>query len=183
MAELISNRGFSICRGCNHKELLSILDLGSHPLPAEYGQNANDVLDVFPLHLRICSNCGLGQVSEYVLPERIFHDTYPYLSSASSTWVQHAKKYAAEMKESLSLDSESLVLELASNDGYLLSEFKKLNIPVLGVEPAGNVASIAREAGVPTITEFFGAKSAKKILAKYGHPKLIVANNIQNNYG
>ena len=178
MAELISNRGFSICRGCNHKELLSILDLGSHPLPAEYGQNANDVLDVFPLHLRICSNCGLGQVSEYVLPERIFHDTYPYLSSASSTWVQHAKKYAAEMKESLSLDSESLVLELASNDGYLLSEFKKLNIPVLGVEPAGNVASIAREAGVPTITEFFGAKSAKKILAKYGHPKLIVANNV-----
>ncbi len=135
-------------------------------------------MEVFPLHLRICSNCGLGQVSEYVLPERIFHDTYPYLSSASSTWVQHAKKYAAEMKESLSLDSESLVIELASNDGYLLSEFQKLKVPVLGVEPAANVASIAREAGVPTISEFFSSKAARAILAEYGHPKLIVANNV-----
>ena len=178
MARLISNRGFSECRGCNNNKLESVFDLGSHPLPAEYGQNAEEILDVFPLHLRICPNCGLGQVGEYVLPERIFHKTYPYISSASSTWIEHSKKYAVEMKEKLSLNSNSLVLELASNDGYLLSEFKKLKITVLGVEPAENVASIARKAGVNTITEFFGVESARKILLKFGHPKLIVANNV-----
>jgi hypothetical protein len=155
-----------------------VLDLGLQPLPAEYGRKASDVLEVFPLHMRICPNCGLGQLGEYVLPDRIFHKEYPYLSSASSTWVEHAKKFAGEMKNSLGLDEKSLVVELASNDGYLLSSFKKLGIPVLGVEPADNVASIARGLGVKTLTEFFGVNSAKNILTNYGHPQLIVANNV-----
>ena len=154
------------------------MDLGSQPLPSEYGTTSEETLDTFPLHMRICPNCGLGQLGEYVLPERIFHDTYPYLSSASSTWVDHARKYAALMKGNLRLNSDSLVLELASNDGYLLSEFQKIGTSVLGIEPASNVASIAREAGVPTLTEFFGAEVAKKMLSLYGHPKLIVANNV-----
>lgn len=178
MSKLISPRGSSVCRACSSGRLRDVLNLGSQPLPAEYGYTADDVLDSFPLHLRICKDCGLGQLGEYVLPERIFHKNYPYLSSASSTWINHARKYALAMKESLSLDSTSLVIELASNDGYLLSEFQKLQIPVLGVEPAFNVASIAIEAGVPTLTEFFGASLAEKILAQYGYPKLITANNV-----
>jgi hypothetical protein len=178
MTELISSRGTSECRACLSSELVSVLDLGAQPLPAEYGRTAEDVLDVFPLHMRICKRCGLGQLGEYVLPERIFHNEYPYISSASSTWVEHARKYAHEMKASLGLDAQSLVVELASNDGYLLSSLQKLGVPVLGVEPADNVASIARESGVPTLTEFFGACAAKAILSTYGHPRLIVANNV-----
>ncbi len=178
MIELISPRGSAECRACGSHQLESVLDLGSQPLPAEYGRSGVDVLDVFPLHLRICRRCGLGQLGEYVLPERIFHNAYPYLSSASSTWVEHAKKYASEMQISLELDANSLVIELASNDGYLLSAFRSLGISVLGVEPADNVASIARDAGVPTLTEFFGARTAKEILASHGHPRLIVANNV-----
>ena len=178
MAKLISPRGSSICRACGSTRLKEVLNLGSQPLPAEYGYTADEVLETFPLHMRICEDCGLGQLGEYVLPERIFHKNYPYLSSASSTWTVHARKYAIAMKEALSLDSTSLVIELASNDGYLLSEFQKLRVPVLGVEPATNVASIADKAGVPTLVEFFGANLAEKILAQYGHPRLITANNV-----
>jgi hypothetical protein len=178
MTKLISLRGTSECRACRSQELETVLDLGVQPLPSEYGHTSNDVLDVFPLHMRICKHCGLGQLGEYVLPERIFHNAYPYLSSASSTWVEHARKYAIDMKEALNLDANSLVIELASNDGYLLSAFQKLGISVLGVEPADNVASIAREANVPTLTEFFGALTAEKILSVHGHPRLIVANNV-----
>lgn len=178
MKRLISSRGTSECRACRGKNLVSVLNLGAQPLPSEYGLTPDDVMEVFPLHLRICSSCGLGQLGEYVLPERIFHDAYPYLSSTSSTWVEHAHKYANAMKSSLSLDSQSLVIELASNDGYLLSAFKKLGVQVLGIEPANNVASIARKEGVPTLTDFFGVRVAEDIRSTHGHPRLIVANNV-----
>lgn len=178
MNELITPRGSSECRVCNTVGLKSVLDLGSQPLPAEYGRTQEEVLDVFPLHMRICPQCGLGQLGEYVLPERIFHQDYPYLSSASSTWVKHAHDYAVNMQKNLVLCDDSLVVELASNDGYLLSAFKSLGVPVLGVEPADNVSSIARDAGIPTLTKFFGAETAKEVLASHGHPRLIVANNV-----
>ena len=178
MTKLVSKRGFSICRGCDSENLISLLNLGDQPLPAEYGINADDVLDKFPLHLRICRDCGLGQLGEYVLPSRIFHDNYPYLSSTSDYWLNHSKNFAREMCDKLTLNSNSLVMELASNDGYLLSEFKKSGIPVLGVEPTKNTANIARAAGIPTISKFFGEELAKKLLKEYGHPKLIVANNV-----
>ena len=178
MADLISERGLSFCRACDSKNLVSILDLGDQPLPAEYGLDAKDVLDRFPLHLRICQDCGLGQLGEYVLPERIFHNTYPYLSSASQYWVSHAKQFADMMTDKLSLDKDSLVIELGSNDGYLLSQFQKLGVSVLGVEPPENTAEIARQAGIPTISKFFGEKLANNILAEYGHPNLIVVNNV-----
>lgn len=178
MTEILSPRGSSECRACGSRELRSILDLGNQPLPSEYGRSSKDVMDEFPLHLRICPSCGLGQLGEYVLPERIFHDTYPYLSSASSTWVEHARNYSSAMQKNLELGSDTLVVEVASNDGYLLSSFQSLGIPVLGVEPADNVASIARTAGIPTLTTFFGAKVAEEILACHGHPRLVVANNV-----
>lgn len=178
MTKIISNRGFSICRACNSANLVSILDLGDQPLPSEYGVKAEDVLERFPLHLRICRECGLGQLGEYVLPNRIFHENYPYLSSASNYWLNHSKNFARKMCEKLSLNSSSLVMELASNDGYLLSEFKKSGIPVIGIEPTKNTADIARLAGIPTISKFFGEELAKNLLKKYGHPNLIVANNV-----
>lgn len=178
MTKLISPRGSTECRACGSQQLESILDLGAQPLPAEYGHSPEEVLDVFPLHMRICPQCGLAQLGEYVLPERIFHNTYPYLSSASSTWVEHARNYAAEMQKRLDLGTKSLVVELASNDGYLLSAFQALGVPVLGVEPADNVASIARDAGITTLTRFFGANLANEILETHGHPRLIVANNV-----
>ena len=178
MAKLLSKRGFSVCRGCDSEDLVSILDLGEQPLPAEYGMDADEELDRFPLHLRVCRDCGLGQLGEYVLPDRIFHETYPYLSSASEYWVSHAKNFANEMVEKLSLDNDSLVVELGGNDGYLLSQFQKLGVSVLNVEPPENTAEIARQAGVPTISKFFGVDLAKDILAEYGHPDLIVVNNV-----
>jgi len=99
MTELISKRGSAECRVCGSRNLESVLDLGRQPLPAEYGRTPDEVLDKFPLHLRICSDCGLGQLGEYVLPERIFHNAYPYLSSASSTWVEHARNFANAMQK------------------------------------------------------------------------------------
>lgn len=178
MPELLSQRGSAICRVCSSTELVSVLNLGSHPLPSEYGFTSEQVLDEFPLELKICQHCGLGQIGEYVIPERIFHKKYPYLSSASTTWIDHARNFAVEMADKLGLDESTLVLELASNDGYLLCEFAKLGIPVLGVEPAENVAKIAEDRGVPTIVGFFGEEMATNILEKYGVPKLISANNV-----
>lgn len=176
--KLSTHRGSKICRCCGSENLTEILDLGEHPLPAEYGNTADDILEAFPLKLNICKNCTLGQIGEYVLPERIFHKTYPYLSSASSSWVLHAHNYAIKMKSKLKLNKDSFVVEIASNDGYLLSEFAKLGIPVLGVEPADNVAKIARNKGIPTISNFFGEVLAKEIIKKNGYPNLIVANNV-----
>lgn len=178
MIEPITSRGFSECRVCGSQQMKSILDLGAQPLPAEYGRTSDEVLDSFPLNMRICAQCGLGQLGEYVLPERIFHDEYPYISSASSTWVEHARRYAVTMQKTLELGKDHLVVELASNDGYLLSAFQSLGVPVLGIEPADNVASIARAAGIPTLTQFFGAQTAHEILASRGYPRLIVANNV-----
>lgn len=173
-----TQRGTTICRACGSGHLVEILDLGKQPLPAEYGSTPDEILEAFPLIMRQCRDCGLGQLGEYVLPERIFHKNYPYLSSASSTWVAHAKQYALQMKEQLALTENDLVVELASNDGYLLSEFNKLGIPVMGIEPAENVASLAIASGVPTICQFFGSVLAHKILDQYGQPRLIIANNV-----
>jgi hypothetical protein len=178
MISPISSRGSSQCRCCTSDKLSDVLNLGLQPIPSEYGSTPEEVLESFPLHLRICQECGLGQLGEYVLPDRIFHKSYPYLSSASSTWVNHARQYATAMTEKLNLNHESLVIEIASNDGYLLSEFKKNGIPVIGVEPAENVASIAENSGIFTLTEFFGAQLAKDIISKFGHPRLVAANNV-----
>jgi hypothetical protein len=174
----INERGYSNCRCCTSEHLVSVLDLGIQPLPSEYGLTPDAVMDSFPLELRVCSNCGLGQLAEYVLPERIFHSSYPYLSSASSTFLDHAKKYALKMKSELSLSTNDLVIEVASNDGYLLREFSNLGVQVLGVEPASNVAGISRALGIETIANFFGEEVAGQIVSNGFKPRLIVANNV-----
>ncbi len=178
MAEPITARGTDVCRSCASDHLVSVLDLGDQPLSNDMGLTAEDVLPEYPLHLRICPDCGLGQVGEFVLRDRIFGDTYPYLSSTSTSWVEHARRYAVDFTGSLDLTANHLVVEVASNDGYLLSEFQKLGVEVLGVEPAKNVARLALDAGVPTITEFFGQAKAAEIVAQHGHPRLVTANNV-----
>ena len=178
MADAITTRGSEVCRSCAAPDLVSVLDLGDQPLSNDMGLTADDELSAYPLHLRICPRCGLGQVGEFVLPDRIFGDNYPYLSSTSTSWLEHARGYAHDRTDELRLDSGQLVLEVASNDGYLLAEFQRLGVRVLGVEPARNVALVAQEAGVPTITAFFGRATAEAIVAEHGHPRLVVANNV-----
>jgi C-methyltransferase-like protein/putative zinc binding protein/methyltransferase family protein len=174
----LTPRGVHVCRGCGAEPLESVLDLGVQPLANELLPGSSTPDAFFPLHLRICPTCGLGQVGEFVRPERIFGD-YPYLSSVSSSWLEHAKAYAGAMNEELDLaGSGGLVVEVASNDGYLLREFADLGIPVLGVEPAANVADIARSRGVRTLTAFFGRDTAAAVVAEHGHPRLIAANNV-----
>ena len=178
MDSVISGRGSSFCRACGESPLISIFELGSHPLPSEYGATVFSEMDAFPLELKICTKCGLGQIGEYVSRERIFHSAYPYISSASSTWVTHTTNFANQMCASLKLEKGSLVVELASNDGSLLAAFQNLGMNVLGVEPATDLANLANLQGIPTLTEFFGEEVAGEIKSKYGEPKLIVANNV-----
>jgi len=138
----ISGRGRDFCRGCNGQDLFSALDLGELPIANELWPDKNQTIDLFPLHLRICRSCGLGQVEDVVTPSRLFRD-YRYLSSTSTSFLEHARIFVAEAVRDLNFEAGDWVLEIASNDGYLLQHFKKLGINVLGIEPAENVAKIA----------------------------------------
>ena len=137
-----------------------------------------DAPEVFyPLNVLLCEGCLLVQLPAYVSGEDIFSD-YAYFSSYSDSWVAHAKWYADEMIARLDLASDSLVTEVASNDGYLLQHFAAEGIPVLGVEPAGNVAAAARAKGIPTVVEFLGPGTGAAIAAEHGHADLVAANNV-----
>jgi len=173
----VESRGRTFCRGCNSKNLFSGLDLGELPIANELWSSASTSVEIFPLHLRICAECGLGQVEDVVTPSRLFKD-YRYLSSTSSSFLENAKKFSSEVGKKLKLTNQDWVLEIASNDGYLLRNFVELGIPVLGIEPAENVAEIATALGVPSISEFFGSELAKKLVKERGHPRLIIANNV-----
>ena len=168
--------GVDICRACHSENLFSALDLGELPI-------ANELLlypskcDFFPLHLRICRDCGLGQVEDVVSPERLFRD-YRYMSSISQTFLDHASSFSSEVMMKLDWRSEDWILEIASNDGYMLRNFVNRGIKVLGIEPASNIAKRAIANGVPTISEFFDLELAKTIFSNYGTPRLIIANNV-----
>jgi hypothetical protein len=175
----LTDRGCRTCRACGGDELASVLDLGSQPLANELLAVPDAPDSAFPLHLRVCRECGLGQVGEYVLPERIFGDDYPYLSSVSASWLDHARTYAQRMDRELGLSEVGgLVVEVASNDGYLLRQFRARGVRVLGVEPAASVAELARSRGVETVTGFFGRGTARQLLEGHGHPRLVAANNV-----
>ena len=131
----------------------------------------------YPLHVRLCEACLLVQLPAYVSGEHIFSD-YAYFSSYSDSWVAHAKRYAEAMTERLDLTPGSLVTEVASNDGYLLQHFQAAGIPVLGVEPAANVAEVARSRGIRTEVEFLGADTGREIARKYGRADLVAGNNV-----
>ena len=173
----IKGRGEDFCRGCKGQVLFSALDLGELPIANELLISERGEIEEFPLHLRICVACGLGQVADVVTPERIFRD-YRYLSSISSTFLEHASIYVEERVKAHIFSPSDWVLEIASNDGYLLKNFLKYEIKVIGVEPADNVAAISRALGIETISEFFSSRLATEIFHKHGYPKLIIANNV-----
>jgi len=173
----IPGRGRDFCRGCNHSELFSAIDLGDLPIANELWQAESELVEKFPLHLRICRRCGLGQVEDVVTPSRLFRD-YRYLSSMSASFIEHARIYATQVTKRLNFQNKDWVLEVASNDGYLLQHFIDLGVRVLGIEPAENVAEIALKKGIPTESEFFGLAFAESLLERKGHPRLIVANNV-----
>lgn len=173
----IEGRGDSFCRGCLGMNLFSGLNLGELPIANEL-LTARDVsFDKYPLHLRICSECCLGQVADVVTPERIFRD-YRYFSSISSTFLQHASDFVNQRLKEEMFSPGDWVLEIASNDGYLLKNFLPSGIKTIGVEPAENVAEVSKSLGINTISEFFSSSLAIELLEKHGHPKLIIANNV-----
>jgi 2-polyprenyl-3-methyl-5-hydroxy-6-metoxy-1,4-benzoquinol methylase len=131
----------------------------------------------YPLHAYVCSNCFLVQVEEFVSPNEIFTD-YAYFSSYSDSWLHHIKKYADQVTERFDITGKSLIAELASNDGYLLQYFVEKNIPVLGIEPAANVASVAIKNGIRTEVKFFGKKTAQELSNQYGKADLLIGNNV-----
>jgi hypothetical protein len=173
----IDGRGESFCRGCLGEKLFSALDLGSLPIANELLLEQDSEIETFPLHLRVCESCGLGQVADVVTPERIFRD-YRYLSSMSTTFLKHASEFVEQRVSDGQFSSSDWVLEIASNDGYLLKNFIHFGIKAIGVEPAENVAEVSRSLGIDTISEFFSSQLASELLLKHGYPKLIIANNV-----
>jgi hypothetical protein len=173
----VRGRGQFSCRGCSEKNLFSALDLGELPIANELLREEQSLIEKFPLHLRICRGCGLGQVADVVTPKRIFKD-YRYLSSMSSIFLKHAADFVNEIIEEQLVTSNHWVLEIASNDGYLLKNFLAHNIKVIGVEPAENVGKLSKALGIETISEFFSSNLAVQILSEHGFPRLIIANNV-----
>jgi SAM-dependent methyltransferase len=168
------------CRLCGATLTTSVVDLGATPLANQFvtpEQAAAGVDACFPLHVWVCDACLLVQVDTVVPPAAIFSD-YPYLSSVSSSWVAHARGYADAMIVRFGLGPGSLVVEIASNDGYLLRHFAARGVPVLGIEPAANVAAIARAGGVPTRVAFFGRATALALAGEGLRADLMAANNV-----
>jgi SAM-dependent methyltransferase len=167
------------CRACGSRLARTFVDLGMSPLCESF--LAREQLDrmepYFPLHALVCDACFLVQLKEYVSSEDIFSE-YAYFSSYSTSWVAHAQAYAQMITHRLELGAQSQVVELASNDGYLLQHFAPLGVPVLGVEPAANVAKVAIDKGIPTRVDFFGLRLAKELVADIGRADLIVGNNV-----
>lgn len=168
------------CRFCGTNLDWDFVDLGSTPLANSYltAQDIEEGRDArHPLHARVCPSCYLVQVDEPVSREAIFSD-YAYFSSYSDSWVEHARRYADAMIARFHLTKDSLVAEIASNDGYLLQHFVAAGIPVLGIEPAANVAAEARRRGVPTEVAFFGADTARRLAERGVRADLTAANNV-----
>lgn len=169
----------SRCRFCHSALSTTFVDLGVTPLCQTHisHDQLNSMEPFYPLHALVCDQCLLVQLDEYVAPDDIFSE-YAYFSSYSDSWLRHAADYCTMITDRRQLGPNSLVVELASNDGYLLRNFVASGIPCLGVEPAANVADAAREQGIPTLTEFFGAETAGAIRKEHGTADLIIGNNV-----
>jgi SAM-dependent methyltransferase len=166
------------CRLCGAPLEHVFADLGTSPLANSYvpSERAGTMEPFYPLRALVCERCFLVQLEEIETPERIFSD-YAYFSSYSVSWLEHCRRYSERMTEELGLGERSKVVEIASNDGYLLQYFQEREIPVLGIEPAANVAEAAREKGIPTLVRFFDA-SVARALAEESRADLLVGNNV-----
>ncbi|HLZ15449.1 MAG TPA: hypothetical protein VKQ08_00315, partial [Cyclobacteriaceae bacterium] len=167
------------CRFCDTPLVHTFVDLGMSPLCEDHvkPEELKQMEPFYPLHAYVCAKCFLVQVEEFASPSSIFSD-YAYFSSYSDSWLSHIKKYTDQVQERFKISSKSLVAELASNDGYLLQYFLEKKIPVLGVEPAANVAKFAVEKGIRTEVKFFGNKTARELADRYGKADLLIGNNV-----
>lgn len=167
------------CRLCGASLKHTFVDLGMSP-PCERFLEAHQLDEMepyYPLHVLVCDECFLVQLKEYVSPEEIFTE-YAYFSSYSTSWVEHARRYCEMIRDRLGLNRDSFVVELASNDGYLLQHFLPMGIPVLGIEPAANVAKAAEAKGVPTLVDFFGVRLATALAGEGKKADLVIGNNV-----
>lgn len=178
-ADIEQETATKVCRFCHAALKKTFVDLGMSPLCETYPKEADlrhgEVY--YPLHVYVCEKCLLVQLQEYQTPENIFSD-YPYFSSFSDSWLKHAENYCEMMTGRLGLSAQSLVVEVASNDGYLLQYFIRQGVPVLGIEPAANVAKVAVEKGIPTLVRFFGEELAKELAAEGKCADLVLGNNV-----
>lgn len=167
------------CRFCDTPLKYTFLDLGSSPLCESFltADQVGQMESFYPLQVHVCTNCFLVQLEEFVQPESIFSE-YAYFSSYSDTWLDHSRKYVQHAIETFSLDNRNFVVEIASNDGYLLQYFIEEGIPVLGIEPAANVAEVAKDKGVSTIVEFFNEELASQLVKDGYQADLLIGNNI-----
>ena len=165
------------CRACGAAILEPVLSLGEMPLANALVDESDPAEHRFPLDVVRCPGCTLVQITETVPPETLFRE-YPYFSSFSETFVAHARTFAGQMRDRLGLAERSLVVEAASNDGYLLQFFADAGVPVLGIEPARNVARAARERGIETVDEFLDAELARVLVSQRGPADLVIANNV-----
>lgn len=172
----MSNRN---CRFCKASLSHTFCDLGLSPLSNSYlkEEDLSKKEPFYPLHAYVCDQCFLVQLEEFETPDQIFSD-YAYFSSYSESWLKHAEKYANDMTRRFGYNSNSQVIEIASNDGYLLQYFVKKGIPVLGIEPAANVAAVAEKVGVPSLVKFFGVNTATELAKQGKKADLLLGNNV-----
>ncbi|HTE40848.1 MAG TPA: methyltransferase domain-containing protein, partial [Steroidobacteraceae bacterium] len=174
-----SDASRAACRFCKTELKVTVVDLGMSPPCQTHIEpdQLNHMERFYPLYAWVCDKCFLVQLEEYVSPDSIFSD-YAYFSSFSDSWVEHARRYVDMIANRCSLDAKSLVMEIASNDGYLLQHFVTKGIPCRGIEPAANVAEAAVAKGIPTTVRFFGQETAKIVAAEHGRPDLLLGNNV-----
>lgn len=168
------------CRFCQNPLTYEFVDLASSPPSNSYlrAEQLNEPEVFYPLRVFVCEKCFLVQIDEYKKAAEIFDENYAYFSSVSKSWLEHSRKYVEMMRERFGFDENSQVIEIASNDGYLLQYFKEKNVPVLGIEPTLSTARAAREKGIETRTEFFGARLAEKLAAENRRADLLLGNNV-----
>lgn len=167
------------CRFCQTPIEETFVDLGMSPLSNAFikSEALNLSEKFYPLHAYVCNNCLLVQLEEFETPDQIFND-YLYFSSYSDSWLRHSENYTELILNRFGFDRQSQVIEIASNDGYLLQYFQQRNIPVLGIEPAANVAKVAEEKGIPTLVKFFGVETAKMLKDEEKQADLLIGNNV-----
>jgi hypothetical protein len=168
------------CRVCGASLEHVFVDLGMSPISNDFvaADKANAMEPFYPLKVYVCDTCWLVQLPAVQSADSIFRDDYAYFSSMSRSWLVHAKQYVDMISGRFGVGPEQSVVEIASNDGYLLQYFVQQNVPVLGIEPCGNVARAAEDIGVPTISEFFGKNLARQLVAERDRPDLVVGNNV-----
>lgn len=175
----MSSKKHSGCRFCGAALENTFVDLGASPLAQSFlsQDKLNHMEPFYPLHVYVCRKCFLVQLQEFVTPENIFSD-YLYFASYSDSWLAHARAYTDLMVQRFAINEKSLVVEIASNDGYLLQYFVEKKVPVLGVEPAANVAAVAVQKGIPSLVKFFNSHTARELAAKGQKADLLLGNNV-----